>query len=498
MEVYTSWVLCRVRHTLRASGTTACATAHSLREGGSFTDSRPYIQALSSRRPAELGEGLGDLLLSDCIRLASRFPLPQHLYRHQQGTFLDSVLHDVDEAAKAQALRQPHPVPAGYIAGLHDPQPAFSRDGVQWHDASTVQYRPLCRLYPQQQLVEYALEVASYAYYATCVASGSLSWGGHLRMVTFRHGLSTATLTRCAFCDTVLTATHFQEDCRYSRLWSAVLYTQMASDLRRIIPEWSVSLPTCWGVLVQWGGMYLGGTSENAAVCPVPHVSWITLSHTGRVLPASEKAMVQHGATPQQVRRFLLAFWRAVLRMSSTTHPPQLCNEGDGARPGHTRQAFDYLSPDHDFPATAHWHLQPPESSPVPPALHLQLLHNISGVSIYVLDRSMAHAGTGKVLYWFHSRPRLAEYTQWPRFVRQRTVLCSEAARELEHCQRWFVLRYGAGPHRFLAGYTHNDCTPTPAGARRWWNMWRFCIQTCGHAVHSHYTDLRSRMTSGC
>ena len=78
----------------------------------------------------------------------------------------------------------------------------------------------------------------------------------------------------------------------------------MAFDLRRIIPEWSVSLPTCWGVLVQWGGMYLGVTAENAVVCPVPHVSWITLSLTGRVLPASEKAMVQHGATPQQVRRY--------------------------------------------------------------------------------------------------------------------------------------------------------------------------------------------------
>ena len=209
VEVYTSWVHCRARHTLLASGTAACATARSLREGGSFPDSWSYIQALGSRRPAELGEGLVGLLLSDCIKLASQFPPPQHLYSHQQGTFLDSVLDDVDEAAKAQALRQPRPVPAGYIAGLQDPQPAFSRDGVQWHDASTVQYRQLRRLYARQQDVEYAPEVASFAYCATCVASGSLSWGDHLRMVTFRHGLGTAILTRCAFCDAVLTATHF-------------------------------------------------------------------------------------------------------------------------------------------------------------------------------------------------------------------------------------------------------------------------------------------------
>ena len=191
--------------------------------------------------------------------------------------------------------------------------------------------------------------------------------------------------------------------------------------------------------------------------------------------------------------------------MSSTAHPLQLRNEGDWARPGHTRRAFDYLYPDQDFPAAGHWHLQPPESSPVPPALHLHLWHHISGVSIYVPDRHMAHAGTGEVLYWFHSRPRPAEYAQWPRFVRQRTVLCyvvdlldAEAAREVEHCQRWFVLRYGTGPHRFLAGYTHRECTPAPARTRQWWNMWRFYLQTCGYAVHSHYADLRLRMTLGC
>ena len=210
-----------------------------------------------------------------------------------------------------------------------------------------------------------------------------------------------------------------------------------------MIPDWSISLSTCWGVLVQWGGMYLGITTKNAAVCPVPHVSWITLSVTGRVLAASEKAMVRHGATPQQVRRFLVVFWRALLRMSSTAQPPQLRDEGDWARLCHPRQAFDYLYPGQDLPTAGHWHLQPPESSPVPPALHQHLWHHISRVSIYVPDRRMAHTGAGEVLYWYHSRPRLANYAQWPRFVQQRTVRWyvvdlpeAEAARELRHSQR--------------------------------------------------------------
>ena len=96
----------------------------------------------------------------------------------------------------------------------------------------------------------------------------------------------------------------------------------MACDLRRIVPEWSVSLPTYWGVLIQWGGTYLNIMVESASSRLVPHVSWVTLSLFGRMLPASEKALVRHGATPQQVRKLLVAFWKAILRMSCAAHPP--------------------------------------------------------------------------------------------------------------------------------------------------------------------------------
>ena len=71
----------------------------------------------------------------------------------------------------------------------------------------------------------------------------------------------------------------------------------------------------------------------------------MTLSLTGRILPASEKAMIRHGAPPD----------------------PQLRNEDDWAWPGHTLVAFDYLHANGDFLAAGHWHLQPPESSSVPP-----------------------------------------------------------------------------------------------------------------------------------
>ena len=104
VEVYTSWVLCRVKSTLLTLAHVACATAGSLGEGGNFTDTKSFIMALHNRRSSELGTGLVDLLLADCIDQATPLPPPQHLYSHQEGTFLDLVLDDVDNAAKAQAV----------------------------------------------------------------------------------------------------------------------------------------------------------------------------------------------------------------------------------------------------------------------------------------------------------------------------------------------------------------------------------------------------------
>ena len=36
----------------------------------------------------------------------------------------------------------------------------------------------------------------------------------------------------------------------------------------RIVPEWCVSLPTYRGVLIQWGGAYLGITVESRPFLP--------------------------------------------------------------------------------------------------------------------------------------------------------------------------------------------------------------------------------------
>ena len=92
-------------------------------------------------------------------------------------------------------------------------------------------------------------------------------------MVSFRHGLDVSASITCAFSYRKVTAAHFQEDCQFGDLWAAVLYTRFASALHCIVPEWGVSLPTYWGVLIQWGAAYLGFTIGAVSTCPVWGVS---------------------------------------------------------------------------------------------------------------------------------------------------------------------------------------------------------------------------------
>ena len=61
------------------------------------------------------------------------------------------------------------------------------------------------------------------------------------------------------------------------------------------------------------------------------------------------------------------------------------------------------------------------------------------------------------MLYWFHLKPHLSERAQWPAFVQRRPTACyvidlpsAEAARDLQHCHLWLVLRYGADIHLWV------------------------------------------------
>ena len=141
-------------------------------------------------------------------------------------------------------------------------------------------------------------------------------------MMCYRHSLDTPSLATCAFYGCKVMAAHFQDDCQYSSPWKTILYPQLASDLRRFVLEWGVSLPNYWGVLIQWGGAYLGLTVGAVSACSLQALSWVTLSLCGRMLSASK-------TTLKNVHTALVTFSKAVLCMSRAAHPPQLHHLGD-------------------------------------------------------------------------------------------------------------------------------------------------------------------------
>ena len=121
-----------------------------------------------------------------------------------------------------------------------------------------------------------------------------------------------------------------------------------------------MSLPTYWGVLIQWGGAYLGLTiGAVSSFGPVLFVSWVTVSLCGRVPPPSKEALVCHGATSKHVRAILVAFWKAVLHMSRASHPPQLHDNGDSLLRRRELMAYQALYPPRTFPKAGGWQVGP-------------------------------------------------------------------------------------------------------------------------------------------
>ena len=134
------------------------------------------------------------------------------------------------------------------------------------------------------------------------------------------------------------------------------------------------------------------------------------------------------GGNPQTSPRFHGHLLESCLTHVSccSTPPPQLRDTGDWVQTSRTSMAYEALYPARNFPAAGSWIVQPPESSVVPPALHLHLWHYLAHTSIYVPQRRIAQPGDGDMLYWFHLQAHLPQRAKWP-------TLFSTTARVLLH-----------------------------------------------------------------
>ena len=112
VELYVAWALLM---TIVRSNVSAPHTWY--RKAMMFHDCNSYIRAVESDN--EPTNPLVRALLQACRDLLQRLTPPRHLGSHQTGTFLDTVLDQVDIAAKKVAKRQQPAV--GWIANLQPP-----------------------------------------------------------------------------------------------------------------------------------------------------------------------------------------------------------------------------------------------------------------------------------------------------------------------------------------------------------------------------------------
>ena len=119
-ELYVAWEALRARGAHRViSGTRG--------QQWSFHDSKGYIDAVQSRNPRS--SPLSNDLLQACQGLlGGGFDVPQHLYSHRVGTFLDAVLDDADGVAKREDARAWPEV--GWVHGLQAPRVCFTHNTV--------------------------------------------------------------------------------------------------------------------------------------------------------------------------------------------------------------------------------------------------------------------------------------------------------------------------------------------------------------------------------
>ena len=144
---------------------------------------------------------------------------------------------------------------------------------------------------------------------------------------------------------------------------------------------------------------------------------------------------------------------------------------------GVSHSIFDLEFPDDsDLDSTAS------RSVPDTPTLHLPRWHYLGNTAVYVPMHGIAQPGIVEVMYWFGKGTYLPERARWAAFVRQHAASCyridlptAAAARDLHGCHYWFVLRYDAEVHQFLAGYTGRAPTPSPVHVRSWWRS----VSTC-------------------
>ena len=201
----------------------------------------------------------------------------------------------------------------------------------------------------------------------------------------------------CAFCDCKVTTTHCHNDCQYGGFWRAILYTQLAGNLRDFVPEWGVFLPT-----------YSGSSSSGGCLPRSCCWRYVRLSYAVCFLgyyvimrPVVARVSTSFGPPRGDPKTGLHGFAHTLInRRAHFTYAsaPQLQDTRDGFLPGHTLTAYQALYPSCHFPVVGNWQVLPHDPSAVHCAMHLHLWHYLCNIAVYMPLKRLTESCTAHVL----------------------------------------------------------------------------------------------------
>ena len=155
---------------------------------------------------------------------------------------------------------------------LLQPTPCFVVNGVQHYDVSTHIERETARVYCRTFSVEHYPRDPTLHVYTSLVMRGKLTWPEHLRCVALPHNIHPSTPSQCVPCRSTWSVKHIVQSCPFRSFFWYCVYTRSAGAISKHVLQWVEHMPTTWGVLVRWGGTWLGLAVQRPETCPVPEV----------------------------------------------------------------------------------------------------------------------------------------------------------------------------------------------------------------------------------
>ena len=429
-----------------------------------------------------------------CLVGGPGFDVPQHLYSHRVGTFLDSLLDDADGVAKRQATRARLEV--GWIHGLQTPRVCFTHDTVQVHNLDRLVQATAHRLWLlHTEAPEQAVRKSLSVYHAV-TERGLIRWGAHLRTMARQEGLGHAGDPRpCPACQREMGTRHWVTTCPWRHLFRLAVHTQLHMHLDTLCARWKRRAVSAWGVIVLYGPDAFAlsvGSLDDDDPHPGPGVRTIYLDPF-RDWEAEDLGYLYDrglvvGAAPRLLS-IVVNFWDALDRKREMPIIPAAREVY--YRDAH-RQTWDLATrvPDSFDPTAYEWGARPAMAGFWPGAsLPLPVCERGQLTAVMPPRQQLPPDWGGSLLVlWYSDRPLPRAPGRWPRAVRKAQVVIIDGPGGLPARRLVWLITYGP-PHHYMGLYETRELHDRRR-VHRLWDMLLATLCMAGYQPRVTYQML--------